>query len=315
MATSSKPGSGATTPNTLGSASGSRPVTPSNLSTPTSSIEVKGGADDSSRLKLVLGILRKWVLLEQLCAARSDELQNEILTAKGLLECQISRLFASLYLLSSLNLFRILVRPSTRCCITLTFERVLALHWQTRDIREVCWSCHWRMVAYNSSIGSSDDELGRMLEVVRFWCTKDLKFVKGKPIKPYNSTLGEFFRVCLWKVPRYEHWLLKCNWDIQQESQPFSTPSKAPPQPPPDPCNAAGNAEPIRISYLTEQTSHHPPVSAYYVECPAKGIVARGYDQISAQFKGTFMKVVKVGGIQLFALDRSDCSLWCGLCW
>jgi len=47
-----------------------------------------------------------------------------------------------------------------------------------------------------ASIGTSDDAVGRMLEVLRFWFTKDLKYVKGKPCKPYNSTLGEFFRVC-----------------------------------------------------------------------------------------------------------------------
>jgi hypothetical protein len=45
------------------------------------------------------------------------------------------------------------------------------------------------------AIGDSDDPLDRMLEVLRFWFTKDLKYVKGKPCKPYNSTLGEFFRV------------------------------------------------------------------------------------------------------------------------
>lgn len=62
-------------------------------------------------------------------------------------------------------------------------------------------------------IGDSDESLGRMLAVLRFWFTKDLvrphemsistlscsqslqKYVKGKPCKPYNSTLGEFFRV------------------------------------------------------------------------------------------------------------------------
>ena len=38
-------------------------------------------------------------------------------------------------------------------------------------------------------------EVMDMLEVLRFWFTKDLKYVKGKPCKPYNSTLGEFFRV------------------------------------------------------------------------------------------------------------------------
>lgn len=68
------------------------------------------------------------------------------------------------------------------------------------------------MLTRSYSIGKSDDELGRMLEVLRFWFTKDLvcfgcsdsldyllivlqKYVKGKPCKPYNSTLGEFFRV------------------------------------------------------------------------------------------------------------------------
>lgn len=46
------------------------------------------------------------------------------------------------------------------------------------------------------------------------------------------------------------------------------------------------------MSYLTEQTSHHPPVSAYYVECPEKAISARGFDQLSAKFTGTSIRVV-----------------------
>jgi hypothetical protein len=49
--------------------------------------------------------------------------------------------------------------------------------------------------------------------------------------------------------------------------------------------------KPIKISYLTEQTSHHPPVSAFYVDCPAKGVSARGFDQLSAKFTGTSIKV------------------------
>ena len=48
------------------------------------------------------------------------------------------------------------------------------------------------------AIGDSEEPLDRMLEVLRFWFTKDLKYVKGKPCKPYNSVLGEFFRVCLY---------------------------------------------------------------------------------------------------------------------
>lgn len=45
------------------------------------------------------------------------------------------------------------------------------------------------------AIGTADEPVDRMLEVLRFWFTKDLKYAKGKPCKPYNSCLGEFFRV------------------------------------------------------------------------------------------------------------------------
>ncbi len=57
------------------------------------------------------------------------------------------------------------------------------------------------------------------------------------------------------------------------------------------PPSDSSKSDPVRVSYLTEQTSHHPPVSAYYVECPARGISARGFDQLSAKFTGTTIKV------------------------
>lgn len=47
----------------------------------------------------------------------------------------------------------------------------------------------------------------------------------------------------------------------------------------------------VKISYLTEQTSHHPPVSAYYIDCPERGLTARGFDQISAKFTGTSIRI------------------------
>ncbi|KAI1088865.1 hypothetical protein F5B19DRAFT_505201 [Rostrohypoxylon terebratum] len=152
-----------------------------------------------------------------------------------------------------------------------------------------------------AAIGTSDEPLDRMLEVLRFWFTKDLKYVKGKPCKPYNSCLGEFFR---------------CNWEAEDNAPRIDTKSLA--------AARSGNASSsssvksnknnggdpkaasslsvvqtataptgptVRISYLTEQTSHHPPVSAFYVSCPEKGLHARGFDQISAKFTGTAIKV------------------------
>ncbi|PUU75759.1 hypothetical protein B9Z19DRAFT_310504 [Tuber borchii] len=129
-----------------------------------------------------------------------------------------------------------------------------------------------------ASIGESDDELERFLGVLRFWFTKDLKFVKGKPCKPYNSTLGEFFR---------------CSWDVQETlppvpSRPSSRNSRNSAASKPSQASSKG---PVRVSFLTEQTSHHPPVSAFYIDCPEKGLSANGYDQISAKFTGTSIRV------------------------
>ncbi|KAL4995709.1 hypothetical protein BDV10DRAFT_174215 [Aspergillus recurvatus] len=125
-----------------------------------------------------------------------------------------------------------------------------------------------------ASIGTSEEPLGRMLEVLRFWFTKDLKYIKGKPCKPYNSTLGEFFR---------------CSWEVDS-TLPELPMSKA------GPVNGAptvkdGNVKPARVCFLTEQTSHHPPVSAFYIDCPETGVSARGFDQISAKFTGTSIRV------------------------
>ncbi|KAH8724622.1 hypothetical protein GQ44DRAFT_617900 [Phaeosphaeriaceae sp. PMI808] len=124
------------------------------------------------------------------------------------------------------------------------------------------------------SIGDSDDDLGRMLGCLRFWFTKDLKYVKGRPCKPYNSTLGEFFR---------------CNWKIEDTHPTLKTPNSAPSS---SANSITGDNKLVTVSYLTEQTSHHPPVSAFYVDCPAKGVSAKGYDQLSAKFTGTSVRVV-----------------------
>ena len=128
------------------------------------------------------------------------------------------------------------------------------------------------------AIGDSEDELGRMLGALRFWFSKDLKYIKGKPCKPYNSTLGEFFR-CLWQIEDSAESLKG------EETNRSIGVSEASPH------GATTKNKPVNVSYLTEQTSHHPPVSAFYVECPDKGISARGYDQLSAKFTGTSVRV------------------------
>lgn len=181
---------------------------------------VSDKADDSSKLKVFLGILRKFIGISDLASVRFS-LPAQLLEPTP-----------------NLEYWNYLDRPETFI-----------------------------------GIGDSDDPLGRMLEVLRFWFTKDLKYVKGKPCKPYNSALGEFFR---------------CNWEIEDnqpsllgESHKKSTQH-----------HVNTEDKPVRVSYITEQTSHHPPVSAFYIDCPVKGISARGFDQLSAKFTGTSIRVV-----------------------
>ncbi|GKT55699.1 oxysterol-binding family protein [Colletotrichum tofieldiae] len=152
-----------------------------------------------------------------------------------------------------------------------------------------------------AAIGTSDEPLDRMLEVCRFWFTKDLKYVKGKPCKPYNSCLGEFFR-CNWETednaPKINTTALKgtgsgtasssssfksAKGDKNASAVSLSVPQHG---------TSTPESKPLRISYLTEQTSHHPPVSAFHISCPEKGLSARGYDQITAKFTGTSVRVL-----------------------
>jgi hypothetical protein len=46
-----------------------------------------------------------------------------------------------------------------------------------------------------------------------------------------------------------------------------------------------------RVLFLTEQISHHPPISAFHYSVPARGISASGIDQISAKVSGTTVKI------------------------
>ncbi|KAL7619705.1 hypothetical protein AAE478_010247 [Parahypoxylon ruwenzoriense] len=151
-----------------------------------------------------------------------------------------------------------------------------------------------------AAIGTSDEPLDRMLEVLRFWFTKDLKYVKGKPCKPYNSCLGEFFR-CNWEAednaPRIDTRSLTVNGNGNASSASSVKSAKGGVDPRASSTVSVVQAASkpggptVRISYLTEQTSHHPPVSAFYISCPEKGLHARGFDQISAKFTGTTIKV------------------------
>jgi hypothetical protein len=48
---------------------------------------------------------------------------------------------------------------------------------------------------------------------------------------------------------------------------------------------------PFRVIFITEQISHHPPISAYHARCPSRNVELSGIDQISAKVYGTSLRV------------------------
>jgi oxysterol-binding protein-related protein 9/10/11 len=57
-----------------------------------------------------------------------------------------------------------------------------------------------------------------------------------------------------------------------------------------DPPEAAERPR-VRIAYLTEQVSHHPPVSAYFALCASRNLEMFGIDQIAAKVSGMNVRV------------------------
>ncbi|KAJ3998092.1 hypothetical protein F5050DRAFT_1873306 [Lentinula boryana] len=192
-----------------------------------------------------------------------------------------------------------------------------------------------------AAVNDYEDAFDRMLAVIRFTATKDLKYIRGKVCKPYNSVLGEHFRTH-WDVPPVVHPIDSDEPPVVQTFVTAPTASGlAPPEfthgmpsdaasiksskstrssksfmsglTPKSPSTAATSPQQLadgdvsaqmsqlnlgesadgklRVVYLTEQISHHPPISAYYAVCPSRSVEMLGVDQISAKVSGTTLKV------------------------
>ncbi|OCH91257.1 hypothetical protein OBBRIDRAFT_887067 [Obba rivulosa] len=209
-----------------------------------------------------------------------------------------------------------------------------------------------------AAINDSEDPFERMLAVLRFTFSKDLKFIRGKVCKPYNSVLGEHFR-SHWDVipvtypsdpsqPPIPHLYVAPATAESSTSMPISmsrsesasirsgmssksalsmlsvtsrahsTPGQSTPATSPELVESNPEAEMsnlslaevesaevlelddtveaarprVRIAFLTEQVSHHPPVSAFVVRCPSRSLELAGVDQISAKVSGTAVRVM-----------------------
>lgn len=120
-----------------------------------------------------------------------------------------------------------------------------------------------------ASIVDRDDPKERMVEVVRWYLSA---FHAGRKSsvakKPYNPILGEVFR-CYWKVGD------KPGGVVKDGPVPWATAND--------------------LTFIAEQVSHHPPVSAFYAEHAAKGIACCAHIWTKSKYLGMSIGVHNVG--------------------
>jgi hypothetical protein len=105
-----------------------------------------------------------------------------------------------------------------------------------------------------------------------------LKWYDGALKKTFNSLLGEQF-ICKWEARPY-HQIEHASGSVSVLQAYDVHESGELPQ-----------DKPLNVYCLTEQISHHPPVSCFYYYSKEKQIIARGIDHIAAKFNGTSVKV------------------------
>ncbi|KAL1270137.1 hypothetical protein QQF64_032426 [Cirrhinus molitorella] len=124
------------------------------------------------------------------------------------------------------------------------------------------------------SIAEQQDPRDRMVHVVKWYLSAFHAGRKGSVAKkPYNPILGEVF---------FCHWDLPSETDDPASSEPVSEG--------PVPCSSKNS-----VSFVAEQVSHHPPISAFYAECFSKKIQFNAHIWTKSKFLGMSIGVHNIG--------------------
>ncbi|KAG0728720.1 Oxysterol-binding protein-related protein 10 [Chionoecetes opilio] len=129
---------------------------------------------------------------------------------------------------------------------------------------------------YFMRIGDAQSPEERMQEVVKWYLTSIHVGRNGSVAKkPYNPIIGEVFH-CSWKVPR---------------DNTLATEGEDAPE------GRTDSKKYITIKFSAEQVSHHPPVSAFFFECPEKQLSINAHIWTKSKFMGMSVGVNLVGDI------------------
>ncbi|KAK1163962.1 oxysterol-binding protein-related protein 9 isoform X1 [Acipenser oxyrinchus oxyrinchus] len=122
------------------------------------------------------------------------------------------------------------------------------------------------------SIADQTDPRDRMVQVLKWYLSAFHAGRKGSVAKkPYNPILGEIF-LCYWDLPS----------DSEENAE---TVSEGP----------APWCSKNDVSFVAEQVSHHPPISAFYAECYSKKIQFNAHIWTKSKFLGMSIGVHNIG--------------------
>ncbi|GBM47279.1 Oxysterol-binding protein-related protein 11 [Araneus ventricosus] len=114
----------------------------------------------------------------------------------------------------------------------------------------------------------------RMVAVVQWFLTAvHASRESSSSKKPYNPILGEMFR---------------CSWNLYDDKENESLENM------------------YKVTYVSEQVSHHPPISAFYVECPKKKISVNAHICIKSNFLTSYVAVNFTGEVSLHLLTFGE---------
>ncbi|XP_077979284.1 oxysterol-binding protein-related protein 11-like isoform X2 [Glandiceps talaboti] len=141
----------------------------------------------------------------------------------------------------------------------------------------------------------------RMMAVLEYYLCSFHVGRKGSIAKkPYNPIIGETFH-CSWEVPHnYSCLATESNIISISQSQNSTVNGNT------EDNQSANGLQNDRITYVAEQVSHHPPVSAFYAECKKKNICMNTWVWTKSKFLGMSVGVVNVGEGVIYDLEHNE---------
>uniref|UniRef100_A0A3Q0RK82 Oxysterol-binding protein n=1 Tax=Amphilophus citrinellus TaxID=61819 RepID=A0A3Q0RK82_AMPCI len=135
------------------------------------------------------------------------------------------------------------------------------------------------------SIAEQPEPRERMVQVVKWYLSAFHAGRKGSVAKkPYNPILGEVFY---------------CHWDLPSETEEPSPPETISDGPVPW---SSSNS----VSFVAEQVSHHPPISAFYAECLSRKIQFNAHIWTKSKFLGMSIGVHNIGQGCVSCLEHDE---------